>query len=538
MTNKNILDYFPSELKHPRPSQITALNWLAEQDAKYILLEAPVGSGKSAIGICYSKFLNDGYGDSFILTPQRILQDQYVRTFVDGSLSSLYGKSNYSCHPRHTTCNVGSIIKPKCGSGCPYVLAVTDAKRSPNSVLNYTLAALMFAYTTTFDDRKRQLMILDECHTVEEHLTEFHTIFVSHKRAKLFGLKEWPEVSKMNIFLAKEWMTDVYLPYAKKYLGYLHSEIEPLLEQNEMDCDLTKSQIKKIEDYSKLQDYVEDASDFSMITEDELVEKYVLIFDKESFKFKMLTGAENFRTILKPHADKFLFMSSTILDKNGFAEDLGLPPDETAFLSLDSEFPIENRPIYFIPRMRMNASWKDASREAERKGMIEGLKIVLGLHPTDSGIIHTANYAIAMWLIENLELWPESTHEFIHHNPSSNNNRNDVIHHFMSNDIPSVLISPSITEGLDLVDDIARFAIFCKVPFGYLGDQWIKRRLQLSKEWYQRRALIDIIQGGGRIVRSKNDKGVVYILDESWGYLISQTINKIPGWWKKAYNKI
>jgi len=116
--------------------------------------------------------------------------------------------------------------------------------------------------------------------------------------------------------------------------------------------------------------------------------------------------------------------------------------------------------------------------------------------------------------------------------------RGAVIRQFTGITKPSILISPSITEGLDLVDDLARFAIFAKVPFGYMGDQWIKRRMQMSNEWYQRRAVISIIQGGGRVVRSKEDWGVVYILDESWGFLYNQTRNRIPQWWKDAYQRM
>ena len=86
--------------------------------------------------------------------------------------------------------------------------------------------------------------------------------------------------------------------------------------------------------------------------------------------------------------------------------------------------------------------------------------------------------------------------------------------------------------------DLARFAIVVKVPFGFLGDQWIKRRLDMSQEWYQRQALIDIIQGGGRIVRSSDDWGNVYILDQSFGYLKKMTDRMIPQWWKDSYRVV
>ena len=68
-----------------------------------------------------------------------------------------------------------------------------------------------------------------------------------------------------------------------------------------------------------------------------------------------------------------------------------------------------------------------------------------------------------------------------------------------------VLISPSLTEGLDLKEDLGRFSIFVKVPYPFLGDEWVKRRLELSDEWYQRQAFQNIVQGGGRVVRTPDD---------------------------------
>lgn len=495
-------------------------------------------SGKSAIGMAFSRYLSDGKGNAFVLTPQRILQQQYEKSFVDGSLASLYGKSNYTCRQRNTTCDIGSIVRPRCNS-CPYTSALAKAIESPNTVFNYKLALLIFAFTAVFARRQRELMVLDECHTLEQHLCEFGAVGVSHKRAQRFGVTDWPDMSKTDIFRAHEWVGEKYLPAAKKYLSIMFHEIEPLLQQAEEDeTELTRKEAKRIQEYEKLQEHIDGLVEFSFVDRDTLVNKYVLVFDRQSFKFKQVTGGENFRAILKPNAKRFLFMSSTILNKEGFCRDLNLNPDETVFLSVDSDFPPENRPVYYIPHMKMNATWKDAARHKEREEMLNGIKKLLEMHDDENGIIHTANFQITKWLIDELNLWPKATHEFTHHLPESGDDRNSVINAFMANTRPTVLISPSITEGLDLVGDMSRFAIFAKVPFGYLGDQWIKRRMQMSKEWYQRQALINIIQGGGRVVRSKDDWASVYILDQSWQFLYSQTVNMVPQWWKNAYQRM
>jgi len=101
-----------------------------------------------------------------------------------------------------------------------------------------------------------------------------------------------------------------------------------------------------------------------------------------------------------------------------------------------------------------------------------------------------------------------------------------------------LLISPSITEGLDLKDDLGRFAIWAKVPFPFLGDNWVKRRQQLSSDWYSRQAMIAMIQGGGRIVRSKDDWGHVYILDESFGNLLKYSKRFLPKWFTESIEVI
>lgn len=156
-------------------------------------------------------------------------------------------------------------------------------------------------------------------------------------------------------------------------------------------------------------------------------------------------------------------------------------------------------------------------------------------HKDQKGIIHTGNFAIAQWLVKELYRVP---HQIMHHNPGSGNKRDDVIDDFMNCKKPAILISPSITEGLDLIDDKGRFAIFAKVPFGTLTDSWVKARMDLSQKWYLLRAMTDVIQGCGRIVRTPDDYGNVYILDESFQYLYDRTKAHIPQWWKDAFHKL
>jgi len=532
MNNKNkIFDYWPVPEYQPRKNQIKALEWLEQQTAKYIILEAPVGSGKSITALNLSKFLSNGNGDSFVLTPQRILQEQYEHDFKNHGknfLASLQGKSNYKCEEKSTSCNIGTIVKPRCDD-CPFVQAKKEARESSNTVLNYKLALTSFTHTETF--KKRTLMVMDEAHTLERHLVDFDSVDITYARCKRYDInfKVHKEIEPAMI-----WVKNVYLPKIEGILDDMQSDYEYLYEK--AGSDISHKELNKLKEIDELADHVTEVLAMTLRNVDYLNKYFVLVWDKTMIQFKRLTGSYSFKKIVEPMANRFLFMSSTILNKTAFCNDLGIDPDETAFLSLDSDFPVENRPIYYMPVMRMNAAWNKPEQASDRKKMIARIQELLKLHKNDSGVLHTASYAVSMWLVKELE--GKTSHIIHHHNPDDDIKRNDAISCFIESNTPSILISPSSTEGLDLKDDLARFALIVKTPFGYLGDQWIKRRMEMSSEWYRRRAMTDIIQGGGRIVRGDEDEGTVYILDESFGYLYTQSLGMIPKWWKDSFQTV
>lgn len=527
---KDILDYWPFPFE-PRKNQIVALKWLQEQPdhIRYLLLESPVGSGKSAIGVTYSLFLEDQLPgerkNSFILTPQRMLQSQY-ETSMSGideiNMASLYGRSNYDCNEYNVTCDIGAHMGKKC-ENCPCDGARQYAQTSNEAVMNYALALNSFSFTKGFGPRR--LLIMDECHTLEEHLVSFGTVAISKNRCEKYDM---PFEITDDLEAAYNWTKEVYLPKLTDVILELTREYNRIRNKKGR---LTSKEKKFMSSYMTLMKHQKAVDRTVGMDFEYFAQEFVYTKEKYMFEFKRIYGRAPFAGILDPMADKFLFMSSTILNKDGFCSDLGLEPNETAFLSLDSEFKINNRKVIYYPQMKMNAKWSRPENEEGRGEMLSTIQAICGANEGNSGLIHTANFQIAKWLVENLNV----KHKIFHHNPGCKKDRNTVINQFMEHHGPGLLISPSSTEGLDLKDDLGRFAIFCKVPFGFLGDEWIRTRMNLSDEWYKRMALIDVIQGGGRVVRTETDYGTVFILDESWDFLFRTTNRMIPKWWKAAY---
>lgn len=538
--NDPISKYWPMKDSPPRKTQVDALDWISKLPAnkKYILCELPVGTGKSSFAINYAGWLSKSTmtPSSFVLTPQKILQKQYEDSFDSRLIGSLMGKGNYECKSKNTNCDIGGDIKPEC-SNCPAKDAKERALHSPNMVLNYTLALLLFKYADKRKFPPRKLMIFDECHTLENHLTEFNAVAITEFRCKKINVNYY---SHKKMREALEWIeSEYYNAIAKKLSEYVRitDEINSEIEFNPRK--LTKDEQSAFKNAKEFEEHM-DALDFILgFTHEELNERFVLVNEGKSFRFKELYGKNVFHSLVKPMADKFLFMSSTILNKDGYCRDLGIDPDEAAFISLPSEFPIENRPVVFTPVCKVNYEFFEDKNYSDRQNMVVKIKEITDQHHDESGIIHTSSFKMSEWLVEELSTIVK--HDILHHNPSLKGvTRDQVIDEYMrvAKTTPTILVSPSITEGLDLVEDLARWSVIMKLNYPNMQDAWIKRRMELSKEWYNRLTMLSVIQAAGRIVRSKDDWGVTYVTDSSFNYLYYQMYKQIPEWWHEGLIKL
>src|SRR5262245_10785881 len=116
----HLLDHFPAGAT-PRPEQARLLDALADAlseteddpDAPRVLVvEAPPGVGKSHVAMTLARWS----GDAYLLTSQKLLQDQYEREFGD-SLQLVKGRENYLCEryasPAHVTTSHGLCRRPR-----------------------------------------------------------------------------------------------------------------------------------------------------------------------------------------------------------------------------------------------------------------------------------------------------------------------------------------------------------------------------------------------------------------------------------------
>lgn len=109
-----------------------------------------------------------------------------------------------------------------------------------------------------------------------------------------------------------------------------------------------------------------------------------------------------------------------------------------------------------------------------------------------------------------------------------------ILQNFYNSKYPEVLISPSLSEGLDLKDDLSRFCIICKVPYANITDKWVSTRLKLDQQWYANYTAEQLVQMTGRSIRSKDDFATTYILDSEFMNFAEQYYYLFPDWWQDA----
>jgi Rad3-related DNA helicase len=88
-----------------------------------------------------------------------------------------------------------------------------------------------------------------------------------------------------------------------------------------------------------------------------------------------------------------------------------------------------------------------------------------------------------------------------------------------------IFLSVSMTEGISLDQDKARWQVIAKASYPFLGDERVNYRVNELNDWawYSGQAAIALQQAVGRGMRSQNDHCINYILDTSITTLLNKT---------------
>lgn len=383
---------------------------------------------------------------------------------------------------------------------CHYWNQKSNAINSPITLMNYDYGILELNYVKHFGTRS--LLILDEAHNIENKLMSTM------------------EVTLYNSTLER----DIHKQISKETLKYGElkdwiMEVEAIKEAYE-DIDISDFPKNKADRFKSTITRLRTLNN----NLDKEPNNWVIDSDEYGVSFKPLRVHHYAKHNLLNYGDVVIFMSATILSNRMFSKWLGLNPNEVYHIKADSPFSKEKRPIILNLAGKMS---KNRIKSSAPK-TIPILQEILEKHKNDKGLIHTHSYKCQHYINRNL-----ANSRLISHNAG---NREQILDYFEKDENPLVLVSPSMSEGVDLPYDKCRFQIIYKIPFPYLGDKQVNMRMKRDKKWYAYKTVMTLMQAYGRGMRAEDDSCYTYILDSDINMLFKSPMYRslIPNFFKEA----
>jgi Rad3-related DNA helicase len=228
-------------------------------------------------------------------------------------------------------------------------------------------------------------------------------------------------------------------------------------------------------------------------------------------------------------ADLVVLSSAFIGRREIIAGYFGLEADAVHALASASPFAVERRRIEYHP---VGVLSKATLPELE-PALFAEVAAILATHRAEKGLVHAASYAAARRLLAYLADRAPDEHRRVIFVESSEAKARALDHHRAS-PLPTVLLSPSLREGVDLPDDFLRFQIVTKMPYPDLGDPWTAARHARDPRWYALETAKALVQAYGRSCRHAGDHGVTYILDGQFARFVQRYRPLLPAWFREA----
>ena len=541
----DIIQNFPDKWS-PNTAQQFILNELAnvlDSNRKFIVICAPTGSGKSMIAktLCNSssyptkEFQRDCMSGAMydpgkkldthnqrsgcaVLTCTKSLQDQYVTEFTDGK--ALKGMANYPCsvNEDHTyqdgICKFVNGQKKKCmkDGNCLYInqRALTDCNRSQ-----------FFNYSIYFQRSERvkykDFIVCDEASELEQLLVSEYTVAISIDSfmTLLNGNVPPTPLMKANKGEYLEWIIacqknceDELIILEDKW----ENQNKKLKKKKVPFAELTRH--RKLSEYSlKLKTLVETWWKTEYLIENE---SNIIVFKPYNVDYL----AERY---LFSFGSKVILMSATIIDHKNFTKTLGINPNDYHYIEAPSMFDPKKAPIKKVGDLGITYANK---RETLPK-VAEIAQKICEHHSGEKGIIHSHS----MEILEYIKRAMGGDKRYLYR--EDNRTNEDLIKAHKMSVKDTVLVSPSMTHGVDLKGDLGKFQLIMKAPFSPLGDNRIKRKCKEDPQWYTNMMLSTLVQACGRCNRTASDESVTYILDATAWNTIMRNLNRLPVYFRQ-----
>lgn len=544
---QQVIKSFPYEnfFQGQKESIIAVVNALMNNNRSHVILEAPTGVGKTVIASTVHRTIDALLGSTrfktTVTTTTKGLQAQYEK---ETSTYDLKGKTNYRCpigYEYYSTMGCKTAVKRKeCSprSECPYFsrrLRWTESSywRCTNTAMFIEMCPMLCMEETNMAD----MVVIDECHKFPETLldhteTEFHPEYLQPLNT-FYGRVH--ETYVLALEVTNE-LKKLYASQVGKLITFPESminKIDTLNEQLNKFLEVIETKLKTEEISPQIQEVCwrliercQKWSDVCEILTDCGVRDFIVrVVDDEGVILKPVRVSDVSRYGAFRKADYFLHMSATICGLEAYAKQMGIPEGSYETIAMAHPVDVERRLVNYIPIVKMSGGQPD---ENKLTAMVRAIEELADNHANKNGLIHTASYKLAEDLMKRSKYKQKM---FIGRDRKQTM---EILAMNAQQGTGVIVLSPSMQEGYDLSQDLARWQVIAKIPFGYLGDPAIKYVADNEHGQYMRATVLGVVQSCGRVVRGIDDFGTTYILDSSFDMVLSKGEKYIPSWFTEA----
>ena len=501
-----------------------------------VILEAPVGSGKSVVAVALANILQTAY----FITSSKILQSQYINDFEH--IVELKGRNAYPCWFMNDYQKANKYFgadKGKCvqkgksfldmcvGKGrCSYKNQVDLATSSPQVMFNFSSFLFQRNMAGRFKNSKK-LLVIDECQNTEMQIMNFVEVVIKGDDIDT----KLPSLGSVDLYMGFFKSINIEMVIAEK-ASFTRSQALALCGSDESEIvNLSKEDAEFVIKNMKLADrYDNMLLRYRRLVEDVNNVKCVCDFDAKNNSVSIKPLYANYHTpkLLLTGGENRLLMSATILNPKVYGESIGLDMSKTHYISVPHTFPRNNRLIHLDYAGPMDYK----SRSDTMPIMIDKVDKLMSKHGNEKGIIHCQSFKLMKDISDGLSA--KNKGRLL--NQTMFRNKDELLDaHSVSNN--TVIIAPAMHEGLDLKNDLSRFQIVAKIPYpDSRGNKQLEIRTKENWNYYLWLTALKLVQSTGRSVRSETDYASTYILDASFDkfFNMADRAKLLPNWFVES----
>src|SRR5579883_299595 len=472
----------------------------------------PVGDGKSVFYIAKALLTAQR---ACILTSTKGLQNQLMGDFSPIGLCDIRGRNNYVCIDKECrNCEEGQHHR------CPPLEC--DYERHREKMLQSPLVTTNYSYFTRSHRYGRgmgsfDLLILDEAHDAPDEVCAAMAIEVGY----------W-EASKIGINLPREGDLDQWHDWATEALPIVSRNVEDLkLSMESEKEERGRPHISTIKEYRFWSAVLTKVNSILEASGEWAIERIGNGYRLEPIWASDYADAILFRNI--PH---IILVSATMVQKT--IDLLGIPEDRNQFFEFPSSFPPHNSPIYNCCPHGISGRPLQLNLRSTNDDLViwtSFMDNIIRRRLDRKGIIHSVSYDRSRFIRDNSEF---GRHMIV---PEKGSETAAAIRRFVLAPPGTILVSPSITTGLDFKYSLCEYNIIAKVPFLDTRGAVLSARQASDDEYAPYVTAQTIVQAAGRSTRAADDRSEVFILDANFSWFFRKYKHLFPFWFSRLLQK-